>query len=75
MWVSSGTCPCWHYKTVTVLPGDAVVGDESGLLFFPPQLADEVIKGWVEDTVYIEDFKREMISGDGNTAHATSIQS
>jgi regulator of RNase E activity RraA len=47
-------------KTVTVLPGDAVIGDESGLLFFPPQIADEVIKG-AEDTVYIEDFKREMI--------------
>jgi 4-hydroxy-4-methyl-2-oxoglutarate aldolase len=47
-------------KTVTVLPGDAVVGDESGVLFFPPQLAADVIKA-AEDTVYIEDFKREMI--------------
>jgi 4-hydroxy-4-methyl-2-oxoglutarate aldolase len=49
-------------KTVTVLPGDAVVGDESGVLFFPPQIADDVIKG-AEDTVYIENFKREMIRG------------
>ena len=49
-------------KTVTVLPGDAVVGDESGVLFFPPQMADDVIKA-AEDTVYIEDFKREMIRG------------
>jgi len=49
-------------KTVTVLPGDAVIGDESGLLFFPPSLADEVIRA-AEDTVYIEDFKREMIRG------------
>ena len=49
-------------KTVTVLPGDAVIGDESGLLFFPPQIADEVIRA-AEDTVYIEDFKREMIRG------------
>ena len=49
-------------KTVTVLPGDAVIGDESGVLFFPPQLADEAIKA-AEDTVYIEDFKREMIRG------------
>jgi len=48
-------------KTVTVLPGDVVIGDESGVLFFPPQLADEAIKA-AEDTVYIEDFKREMIS-------------
>jgi len=45
---------------VTVLPGDVVIGDSSGLLFFPPQLADEAIKG-AEDTVYSETFKREMI--------------
>jgi 4-hydroxy-4-methyl-2-oxoglutarate aldolase len=49
-------------KTVTVLPGDVVVGDASGVLFFPPQLADEVIRG-AEDVVYVEDFKREMIRG------------
>jgi regulator of RNase E activity RraA len=49
-------------KTVTVLPGDAVVGDESGVLFFPAQIADDVIKA-AEDAVYIEDFKREMIRG------------
>jgi regulator of RNase E activity RraA len=49
-------------KTVTVLPGDAVVGDESGVLFFPAHLADEVIKA-AEETVYIETFKREMIQG------------
>nr|MBA3438361.1 dimethylmenaquinone methyltransferase [Pyrinomonadaceae bacterium] len=47
---------------VTVLPGDIVVGDSSGLLFFPPQLVDEVIKT-AENTVYTEDFKREMIRG------------
>lgn len=46
----------------TVMPGDVVVGDSSGVLFFPPQLADEVIKA-AEDTVYVEDFKREMIQG------------
>jgi regulator of RNase E activity RraA len=45
-----------------VLPGDIVVGDSSGLLFFPPQLVDEVIKA-AENTVYTEDFKREMIRG------------
>lgn len=45
---------------VTVLPGDVVIGDSSGLLFFPPQLAEEAIKG-AEDTVYSETFKREMI--------------
>jgi regulator of RNase E activity RraA len=46
--------------SVTVLPGDVVIGDESGLLFFPPQFADEAIKQ-AEDTVYIEDFKRELM--------------
>lgn len=45
---------------VTVLPGDVVIGDGSGLLFFPPQLAAEAIRG-AEDTVYSETFKREMI--------------
>jgi 4-hydroxy-4-methyl-2-oxoglutarate aldolase len=45
---------------VTVLPGDVVIGDESGLLFFPPQLADEAIQS-AEETVYTETFKREMI--------------
>jgi regulator of RNase E activity RraA len=45
---------------VTVLPGDVVIGDASGLLFFPPQLAADAIKG-AEDTVYTETFKREMI--------------
>ena len=49
-------------KNVTVLPGDAVVGDESGVLFFPAHLADDVIKA-AEETVYVETFKREMISG------------
>ena len=45
---------------VTVLPGDVVIGDQSGLLFFPPQLAAAAIKG-AEDTVYTETFKRELI--------------
>jgi 4-hydroxy-4-methyl-2-oxoglutarate aldolase len=49
-------------KNVTVLPGDVVIGDESGVLFFPPQIAEEVIKA-AENTVYIETFKREMIQG------------
>jgi regulator of RNase E activity RraA len=49
-------------KTVTVLPGDVVIGDESGVLFFPPQLAADVIQA-AEDTVYVENFQREMIGG------------
>lgn len=46
--------------TITVLPGDIVVADASGVLVFPPQLADEVIAD-VENTVYTENFKREMM--------------
>jgi len=46
---------------VTVLPGDIVIGDASGLLFFPPQLAADAIKG-AEETVYTETFKRELIA-------------
>jgi regulator of RNase E activity RraA len=45
---------------VTVLPGDVVIGDEEGLLFFPPQLADEAIKA-AENQTYVEDFKAEMM--------------
>lgn len=45
---------------VTVLPGDVVIADPSGVLFFPPQLAAEVIAA-AENTVYTETFKREMI--------------
>ncbi|MDQ3013509.1 MAG: hypothetical protein M3X11_22750 [Acidobacteriota bacterium] len=45
---------------VTVLPGDVVIGDEEGLLFFPPQLADEVIKA-AENQTYNEEFKAEML--------------
>ena len=46
--------------SVTVLPGDVVVGDEEGVLFFPPQIADEVIKS-AENTVSAETFKREVM--------------
>lgn len=49
-------------KNVTVLPGDVVIGDESGVLFFPAHLVDDAIKS-AENTVYIETFKREMIQG------------
>jgi regulator of RNase E activity RraA len=45
---------------MTVLPGDVVIADASGVLAFPPQLTDEVIKS-AEDTVYTENFKREMM--------------
>jgi regulator of RNase E activity RraA len=45
---------------ITVLPGDVVIGDEEGILVFPPQFTDEVIAG-AENTVLTENFKREMI--------------
>ncbi|HQR33905.1 MAG TPA: hypothetical protein PLK30_14305 [Blastocatellia bacterium] len=45
---------------VTVMPGDVVIGDEEGLLFFPPQLADEAIKA-AENQTYNETFKEEML--------------
>ncbi len=45
---------------VTVLPGDVVIGDEEGLLFFPPQLADEAIKA-AETQTYNELFKAEAM--------------
>ncbi len=45
---------------VTVLPGDVVVADEEGVLFFPPQLAEDVIKA-AENTAYTEEFKRELM--------------
>jgi 4-hydroxy-4-methyl-2-oxoglutarate aldolase len=45
---------------ITVVPGDIVMGDEEGVLAFPPQFADEVIAS-AENTVYTENFKREMI--------------
>ncbi|MGH9854680.1 MAG: RraA family protein, partial [Blastocatellia bacterium] len=45
---------------VTVLPGDVVIGDEEGLLFFPPQLAEDAIRA-AENQTYNEDFKAEMM--------------
>ena len=45
---------------MTVLPGDVVIADASGVLAFPPQLASDIIKD-AETTVYTENFKREMM--------------
>lgn len=47
---------------MTVLPGDVVIGDASGILVFPPQIADEVIRA-AQNAVYTENFKREMMRG------------
>jgi 4-hydroxy-4-methyl-2-oxoglutarate aldolase len=45
---------------VTVLPGDIIVADAEGVLVVPPQLVAEAIKD-AENTVYTENFKREMM--------------
>jgi 4-hydroxy-4-methyl-2-oxoglutarate aldolase len=45
---------------ITVLPGDIVIGDEEGVLVFPPQYAADVIAA-AENTVLTENFKREAI--------------
>ncbi|NOT61672.1 MAG: hypothetical protein HOP19_15770 [Acidobacteria bacterium] len=46
--------------TVTVLPGDAVVGDEEGVLILAPNILDEVIAA-AETQTYNEDFKEEAM--------------
>ena len=45
---------------ITVLPGDIIVADAEGVLAVPPQLVADVIKD-AEETVYTENFKREMM--------------
>jgi 4-hydroxy-4-methyl-2-oxoglutarate aldolase len=45
---------------ITVLPGDIIVADAEGVLVVPPQLVAGAIKD-AEDTVYTENFKREMM--------------
>ena len=47
---------------VTVFPGDMVVGDSSGVLIVPGQLAEKVVQAAAE-TVSVEDFKRSKIRG------------
>jgi 4-hydroxy-4-methyl-2-oxoglutarate aldolase len=47
--------------SVTVLPGDVVMADEEGVLFFPPQLTGDVIKA-AENTIMSEEFKREKMN-------------
>ena len=45
---------------VTVLPGDIIVADAEGVLVVPPQLVADAIAD-AENTVYTENFKREMM--------------
>lgn len=45
---------------VTVLPGDIVVADESGVLFFPPQILEEVLKK-TREVISLENYQRELL--------------
>jgi 4-hydroxy-4-methyl-2-oxoglutarate aldolase len=45
---------------ITVLPGDIIVADAEGVLVVPPQLVADAIKD-AENTVYTENFKREVV--------------
>lgn len=44
----------------TVLPGDVVVADESGALFFPPYLVQSVLDSATESSV-LEEYERELL--------------
>jgi 4-hydroxy-4-methyl-2-oxoglutarate aldolase len=46
---------------ITVLPGDIIVADAEGVQVVPPQLVADVIAA-AEDTVYTENFKRELMA-------------
>jgi 4-hydroxy-4-methyl-2-oxoglutarate aldolase len=46
---------------ITVLPGDIIVADAEGVQLVPPQLVADVIRD-AEDTVYTENFKRELMA-------------
>jgi regulator of RNase E activity RraA len=59
---------------VAVLPGDVVVGDEEGVLFFPPQIVEDVLKS-AALTVNTENFKREMMRARAGIVRGMSIRS
>ena len=46
--------------TASVLPGDVVVADDTGVLFFPPALVPEVLRR-AEDQAALEDHERELL--------------
>jgi 4-hydroxy-4-methyl-2-oxoglutarate aldolase len=45
---------------VTVLPGDIVVADEGGALFFPPELLEQVLSS-AREKVATENYQRELL--------------
>ena len=46
--------------TATVLPGDVVVGEDEGVLFFPPEMLDRVLTAATE-TERREAYERELL--------------
>ena len=46
--------------TATVLPGDVVVADDTGVLFFPPALVGDVLRG-AEAQAALEDHERDLL--------------
>jgi regulator of RNase E activity RraA len=45
---------------VTVLPGDIVVADEGGALFFPPQILEQVLT-YAREKVAMENYQRQLL--------------
>lgn len=45
---------------VTVLPGDIVVADDAGVLFFPPQLVEQVLSR-ARAKISMENYQRELL--------------
>ena len=46
--------------TTTVLPGDVVVADETGILFFPPALVPDVLRA-AEEQADVEEHERNLL--------------
>ena len=46
--------------TATVIPGDIVVADETGILFFPPELVETVLRS-ATDREKIEEHERQLL--------------
>ena len=46
--------------STTVIPGDIVVADESGVLFFPPELVATVLKA-ADEQATVEAYERELL--------------
>ena len=46
--------------TATVLPGDVVVADETGVLFFPPALVPDVLRA-AEEQAALEEHERDLL--------------